>query len=38
MFKAPLDLIFSNVWGPALKYVGRNKYYVSFIDDFSKFV
>ena len=35
--KAPLELIFSDVWGPAPTSVGRNKYYVSFIDDFSKF-
>jgi hypothetical protein len=34
----PLDLIFSDVWGPAPDSVGRNKYYVSFIDDHSKFV
>jgi histone deacetylase 1/2 len=33
----PLDLIFSDVWGPAPTSVGRNNYYVSFIDDFSKF-
>jgi hypothetical protein len=25
------------VWGPACVSIGRNKYYVSFIDDFSKF-
>jgi histone deacetylase 1/2 len=31
-------LIFSDVWGPAPDSVGRNKYYVSFIDDHSKFV
>jgi histone deacetylase 1/2 len=36
--RSPLDLIFSNVWGPAPDSVGRNKYYVSFIDDYSKFV
>jgi hypothetical protein len=36
--KFPLDLIFSNLWGPAPDSVGRNKYYVSFIDDHSKFV
>jgi hypothetical protein len=30
---SPLELIFFDVWGP----IGRNKYYVSFIDDFSKF-
>jgi hypothetical protein len=34
----PLDLIFSDVWGPAPDSFGRNKYYVSFIDDHSKFV
>jgi hypothetical protein len=33
----PLELVFSDVWGPAPKSVGRYKYYVSFIDDFSKF-
>jgi hypothetical protein len=33
----PLDLIFSDVWGPAPTSVGRNNYYVSFIDDYSKF-
>ena len=34
---APLELVFSDVWGPALDSVGRKNYYVSFIDDFSKF-
>jgi hypothetical protein len=34
----PLDFIFSDVWGAALDSFGRNKYYVSFIDDHSKFV
>jgi hypothetical protein len=33
----PLELVFSDVWGPTCESVGRNKYYVSFIDDFSKF-
>ena len=33
----PLQLIFSDVWGPAPESVGRKKFYVSFIDDFSKF-
>jgi histone deacetylase 1/2 len=33
----PLDLVFFDVWGPALTSVGRNDYYVSIIDDFSKF-
>jgi len=35
--KAPLDLIYSDVWGPAPTSVGRYTYYVSFIDDYSKF-
>jgi histone deacetylase 1/2 len=33
-----LQLIFSDVWGPSPFCAGRNKYYVSFIDDYSKFV
>jgi hypothetical protein len=33
---APLELIFSDVRGPACISIGRYKYYVSFIDDFSK--
>jgi hypothetical protein len=33
----PLELVYSDVWGPVPESVGRNKYYVSFIDDFSKF-
>jgi hypothetical protein len=35
--KSPLELIFSNVWGRAPMSVGRHTYYVSFIDDYSKF-
>jgi hypothetical protein len=35
---APLELVFSNVWGHAPESIGRKKYYVSFINDFSKFV
>jgi hypothetical protein len=34
----PLELVFSDVWGSAPKSVGKFKYYVSFIDDFSKFM
>jgi hypothetical protein len=33
----PLELIFSDVWGPAIDSFGRKKYYVSFINDYSKF-
>jgi histone deacetylase 1/2 len=33
----PLDLVFSDVWGPAPTSVGKSNYYVSFIDYFSKF-
>jgi hypothetical protein len=36
--QSPLDLIFSDVWGATPDSVGRNKYYVSFIDDHSKYV
>jgi hypothetical protein len=35
--KAPLELIFSDVWGPTRDSIGRYKYYVTFIDDYSKF-
>jgi hypothetical protein len=34
--KSLLELVFSDVWGPARDSIGRNKYYVSFINDFSK--
>jgi hypothetical protein len=34
---APLELIHSDVWGPVIQSFGRAKYYVSFIDDYSKF-
>jgi hypothetical protein len=33
----PLELIFSDVWGPAIDSFGNKKCYVSFINDFSKF-
>jgi hypothetical protein len=32
-----IELVFLDVWGPAVESVGRYKYYESFIDDFSKF-
>jgi hypothetical protein len=35
---APLELVFSDVCGLASESIGRKKNYVSFIDDFSKFV
>lgn len=34
---APLDLVFLNVWGRAPPSIGRHSYYVSFIDDFTKY-
>jgi hypothetical protein len=34
---APLELIHSDVWGPAPVSVNGYKYYISFIDDFTKF-
>jgi histone deacetylase 1/2 len=33
----PLEQVFSDVWGPAPMSLGKHAYYVSFIDDFSKF-
>lgn len=33
----PLELISSDVYGPTPISVGRHKYYVSFVDDYSKF-
>jgi histone deacetylase 1/2 len=32
------DLVFSDVWGPTPTSIGHNNYYVSFIDDHTKFV
>jgi hypothetical protein len=35
----PLELVFTDVWGPSPFYsINRNRYYVCFIDDFSKFI
>jgi hypothetical protein len=34
---APLELVYSDVWGPTIDSFGRKQYYISFIDDYSKF-
>jgi histone deacetylase 1/2 len=34
---SPLELVHSDVWGPAITSSGGFKYYVSFLDDFSHF-
>jgi hypothetical protein len=36
-FLPPVATYFSDVWGPAPDSIGRKKYYVSFIDDYSKY-
>ena len=33
----PLELVFSDVWGPAQTSFSGHKYYVSFIDAYSRF-
>jgi histone deacetylase 1/2 len=33
----PLELVHSDVWGPAVASSGGFKYYVSFVDDYSRF-
>lgn len=35
---APLQLIHTDVWGPSIASVNNSKYYVSFVDDFSRYV
>jgi hypothetical protein len=35
---SPLQLIHTDVWGPALSSINGSKYYVSFVDDFSRYV
>jgi hypothetical protein len=35
--KFPLKLAYSDVWGPTSTSTGGYRYYVSFIDDYSKF-
>jgi len=37
MSSSSFELVFSDVWGPAPTSVGKNNFYVCFIDDFSKF-
>jgi hypothetical protein len=32
-----LELVYSDVWGPVSTSTGGYKYYVSFVDDYSKF-
>jgi hypothetical protein len=34
---APLQLVFPDVWGPAIYSFGSKKYCVRFIDDYNKF-
>jgi hypothetical protein len=36
-FAVLLELMQTDVWDPAIDSFGNKKYYVSFIDDFSKF-
>jgi hypothetical protein len=36
-FIYPFAAYFSDVWGPAIESFSHKKYYVSFIDDYSKF-
>jgi hypothetical protein len=33
----PLELVFSDLWGPTIDFFSHKNYYVNFIDDYSKF-
>jgi hypothetical protein len=35
---APLQLVHTDVWGPAISSINNFKYYVSFVDDYSRYV
>jgi hypothetical protein len=35
--KHPLEIVFSDVWGPAQTFVSGHNYYVGFIDAYSRF-
>ena len=35
--KSPLEIVFSDVWGPAQTSVSGHNYYVSFVDAYSRF-
>jgi histone deacetylase 1/2 len=37
VIKTPLELIYSNVWGPAQTSISGHNYYVNFIDAYSRF-
>jgi histone deacetylase 1/2 len=37
VIKTPLELIYSDVWGPAQTSVSGHNYYVSFIDAYCRF-
>jgi hypothetical protein len=34
----PLEIVHTDVWGPPLLSINNSKYYISFIDDFSRYV
>lgn len=35
----PMDLIHTDLWGPSpINYVSGQKYYISFLDDYSRYV